>query len=101
MTSPIQRWLRVRKWFRLGTYNDMFFALAERSRSGLRQLLGRHVDLDAFRPRKAKRRSYLPELLVLETRMVPSITVSAFGSAGGSAGRPMDLVPIASFTDSN
>jgi hypothetical protein len=68
--SPIHHWLRS------AVHWDGLCSFAELCRRRLRRLLNRLVDVESLRPVKPRKRTYWPEVLQLETRMLPTLTVT-------------------------
>ncbi len=66
----------------------------------LLRLLNRVIDVEALRPRKPKKRTYLPELLVLEKRWLPSLGITP-SSVGGTVGSPLVNTTVGQLIDTN
>ncbi len=97
----LPRWLRV-NCFTAPRFWDALCALADRGGAGLRRLLNRCIDLDDFRSSKPSKRTYLPEVLVLEKRMLPSLTINTGTGINANVGVPMTLSQsVATVTDTS
>lgn len=81
--SPPVRWQRVRRWLAIERHMDAFFALLERSKMGLRQLLDPWFAVRLARPNQ-KKKSYRPYSEQLEVRQAMA-TVGFSSSSGGIA----------------
>ena len=86
MTHAIRPILRRLGFLKVASFWDRLRVLRERSSVGLRQLLSRCIDVEAWQPaRRRRKKTYLPEVTALELRQMPTISVTASGFAATAA----------------
>ncbi len=100
MPRPAKRRYHLRRWLRTHAWIDGVMALAERSRSGLRQLLDHAIPLCLFdwTPRRKKPR-FQPALEGLEKRWLPSGVHFAQGSYSVIAGSAVTVTVVSDLTN--